>query len=352
MIGIAALACIVRSANAEPPAPAGGAEHVARFALVQPEPSEAIDACGGATAVKAAVERRLDRPVFTGEATADSTLAVSVLRIDGEPRWQAQIVERDRSGVEVGHRELVIDADDCERGIDTLAVVLAIMIGPPRKVPGAPPAAPGPVTAADVPPVAAPTRSPEPIRPPLAPPAGPRWRLAPAAAMVAGSGILPGISWGIEAGVIVLPSRSGFSFVARAQLWPARSTGTVPEGELDRLSGTVLVCHLLARADVAAFTMCAGLDAGRLHTTAPPGLEGPKSVSRFLLDVPFEGRVGFVLASWGDVRLEPNLAAQLAVVLSRDRFTYLNRSNQEITLHRAAVVGAQAAIGLAVHFGP
>jgi len=355
---IAALASVVRTANADPAVPAASpdpvsSERIARFALVQREPSAALDACGGATALKSAVERRLDRLVFTDEGAADSILSLSIAPLDREPRWQAEIVERDRSGTEVGHRELVIDAEGCEQGIDTLSVVLAIMIGPPRKVVGRPPAdasstpAPEQPRHAPAPPSArARRRTEQPL-----PPSGPRWTAAPGAAIAAGSGILPGISWGVEAGVVVHPASRRFSVIARGQIWPVRSTGTDPEGSLDRLSVALLGCYAVTRIDATAFSLCAGLDAGRLHMSAPRRFEGPREVSRLLLDVPIEGRIGVELWSRGSVRLEPILAAQAAVLLSRDRFTYLNVANQQVTLHRAAAVGAQATLGLVVHFG-
>jgi hypothetical protein len=170
--------------------------------------------------------------------------------------------------------------------------------------------------------------------------------------MIVGSGILPGVSWGVEAGVIVTPPLRRLSFLARAQLWPPRSTGTVPEGYLDRFSVALLGCVAGARVDVATFTLCTGFDGGRLHTAAPSGVEGPDDVSRLLLDVPVEARVGFELASRGGIKLEPILSGQAALLLRRDRFTYQTRTNDEITLHRAAPVGVQATVGLAVHFLP
>jgi hypothetical protein len=171
--------------------------------------------------------------------------------------------------------------------------------------------------------------------------------------MSAGSGILPGIAWGVEGGAVIRPPVPRLSLLARAQVWPSRSTGTVPEGHLDRLSVTVLGCYFVVRLGVASFTSCAGLDGGRLHTSAPSSLlEGPKSVSRVLLDVPFEARVGFELPARGDLRIEPVLAGQLAVLILRDRFTYVNREERETTLHRAAAFAVQATVGVAVHFGP
>ncbi len=125
------------------------------------------------------------------------------------------------------------------------------MIGPPRKIAGpavdATPAAPsGEATPT-------PSRPPErPVKPPpkRSPPPRPRWAVAPAGAMTVGSGILPGVSWGAEARVIVTPPLRRLSFLARAQLWPSRSTGTVPEGDLDRFSVALLGCYTWAHASM------------------------------------------------------------------------------------------------------
>jgi hypothetical protein len=365
---IAALASVAPVANADPSTPAvvpvvAPQEHVARFALVLNEPRAVLDECGGVAVLKEAVERRLEREAFTDEAAADASLVISIDPLP-EGRWQAHIGELDRTGTEVGHRDVVIDADACQKGVDTLAVILAIMIGPPRMIaspaPGAPLLLPTDQTeqhaalptdrteqhaARPHPPAAVPPAK----RPAV--PARPRWSIAPVAAMVAGSGILPGVSWGVEGGLALYPPTERLSFLARAQLWPPRSAGTQPEVHLDRFSVALLACHRAARLSGATFTLCAGLDGGWLNASAPSIRGQSKGVSRLLLDVPFEARLGFDLSPpHRSIRLEPVLAAQLAVLISRDRFTFQNRMDQEVTLHRAAPVALSGTIGLAVHF--
>lgn len=353
---MAVLASVARAANAEPtPAHAPEStslEHVARFALVLAEPRAALEECGGKVAVQAAVERRLEREVFADEAAADASLVISVDRVS-EALWQAHISERDRTGSEVGHREVAIDADDCEKGVETLAIILAIMVGPPRMVARPAPSVPEtePETETEPPPArpTVPERGPVAKKPGV--PSASRWSFASAAAMLAGSGVLPGISWGVEGGIAVYPPLDRISFIARAQLWPPRSTGTRPEVELERFSAGLLACRLMARVEAASLTLCTGLDGGWLSASAPSIGRSSKGVSRILFDVPFEARAAVDLGSFHrGIRVEAVAAAQLAVLLQRDRFTFENRAGREIPLYRPAPVALAGTFGLAVHF--
>jgi len=354
---IAALATVVRAANAAPTTPAATpTEHVARFALVLGEPRAALEACGGLTMLEEGVERRLERDALTSEETADGSLVVT-----SDPRpgsqWQVHIVERDASGAETGQRDVLIDAADCAKGVETLAVVLAIMIGPPRSLPGAPPGLPPP------PPPPAPVQEskPPPTRPraPEAPlaakteaahPAA-RWSASPVVGLSAGSGILPGISWGIEGGVLVHPPVRRISFIARGEVWPSRAAGTQPEVRLDRLSLSLLACHRTVRRSAATLDLCTGVDGGWLEASAPAIRGVSRSATRALVDVPFEARWAFALSHPSRrIRIEPFAAAQLAVLVLRDRFVVRDRLDREVTLHRSAPIALTATLGLAVQF--
>jgi len=361
---MALLAGVVRAAHAEAtPAPAAASaepprERVARFALVLNEPRATLGECGGSAALQASVERRLAREVFIDEAVADASLVISVDRIS-EALWQAHISERDRTGTEVGHREVAIDADDCGKGIETLAIILAIMVGPPRMVAEPPPSAlapepaPAPTKASE--PAPAPTKASEPAPVPAiqkpAVPLRPRWSFAPAAAMLAGSGVLPAVSWGVEGGVAVYPPVDRISFIARAQLWPSRNAGTTPEVELGRFSAGVLACRRMVEVDTASLALCTGLSGGWLSASAPSISSSSRGTTRPLVDVPLEARGSVDLGSFArGVRFEAVLAAQLAVLLQRDQFTFENRMGREVPLHRPAPVAFASSLGLAVHF--
>jgi len=353
---IAALATVVRAANAAPTTPAATpTEHVARFALVLGEPRAALETCGGLAMLEEGVERRLERDALTSEDTADGSLVVT---IDPRPgsQWQVHIVERDASGAETGQRDVLIDAEDCAKGVETLAVVLAIMIGPPRSLPGPPPGLPPPP-----PPAPVEKSEPPPARPraPEAPPAAKaeaarpaaRWSASPVVGLSAGSGILPGISWGIEGGVLVHPPLHRISFIARAEVWPSRAAGTQPEVRLDRLSLSLLACHRTVRRSAATLDLCTGVDGGWLEASAPAIRGVSRSATRALVDVPLEARLAFaVLRPSRRIRIEPFAAAQLAVLVLRDRFVVRDRLDREVTLHRSAPIALTATLGLAVHF--
>ena len=357
---MALLAGVARAANAEAtPAPADASagqppprEHVARFALVLNEPRAALDECGGSAALQASVERRLAREVFIDEAMADASLVISVDRMS-DALWQAHISERDRTGTEVGHREVAIDADDCKKGVETLAILLAIMVGPPRMVAAPPASGPEPAPEPEAEPRHPPQKAPE--RPPVATKPAvsgrPRWSFAPEVAMLAGSGVLPAVSWGVEGGVAVSPPVDRFSFIARAQLWPSRAAGTTPEVEISRFAAGLLACRRMVRVDTASLALCTGLSGGWLSASAPSISGSSKGTTRTLFDVPIEARGSLDLGSFArSIRVEAVLAAQLAVLLQRDQFTFENRMGREVPLFRPAPVAFASSLGVAVHF--
>ncbi len=326
------------------------------FTLVLASSSPPVQRCGGLGPLREIVERRLRRPVFVDE-DADFTLALSVEELPGQQKWRAHIVETDRAHKELGDRTVTLDAPDCARARDALGVVLAIMIGPPRAVAAPAPApssqgapTPAPPTAAPPPPQA-PSR-PRPVPATTRPPEG-RWRLAPGFELVAGTGVLPHLAWGVQGGLALHPpdagnARSAPWLVARAAYWPGRSTGTVPEGRVDRLSFTALGCVGLGRRG-PRLALCTGIEAGRLTATAPE-LAGERAFARALFALPFEGQLGLGPYRWGSIGFEPRATAQIAVLLTRDRFAYDAATKRETTLHQPAPAAFQTSAGIALHF--
>lgn len=318
----------------------------AMFSLSVAE-ADPLASCGGAPALRQEVEQRLRRPVWTEEGPADIALEVEVEPSAGatEPGAErvAHIVQRDRDGTELGRRDVPIPGDDCAKALETLAVVLAIMIGPPRTiVEAAPPPAPPP------PP---PRPRPRPRRRrthPVAPrPAG-RWTLGALVEGAAGTGVLPGLAFGLSAGAMVQPPRSRLSVIGRAQLWPSRSTGGPPTAEVSRLSGSLLVCYDLIRDAPLLLLGCGGADAGQVRARSVELTRGSETAP--LLDVFAEGRLGYRSQGRGPLAVEPFLAAQVAALLRRDRFTYRDESGRELVLLQPAPVAFQLAVGVAVHF--
>lgn len=344
---------------APPEAPAGSpppVEHRAQFSLSLNGASTPLAECGGARAVQDAVEARLRRPVFTDAATSDSSFVVGVARSSDLEPWTAHVVECDRSGAELGQRDVVLAAEDCAKRIETLAVVLAIMIGPPRNVPGPAPTAPTPELAPSPPPADQGQARPQPPKPPAPPPSAAveprrrsRWTVTPLAELAVGTGVLPGLAWAVQGGVVLEPPSPLVSFMARGQYWPAASSGKGPEADFDRVSLSLMACHGLIRSRKVTLSLCAGVDGGRLHVDAPTLTQG-SDTSRLLLDVLAEARAGYPLGTLGNLRFEAVLAAQIAAVLRRDRFTYRDRSGRELTLLQPAPVLFQGSFGLAVHF--
>lgn len=101
----------------------------------QPEP---LEPCGGDAAIELAVEERVRRRVFVAQELADITLSIAFAN-DGS---RAIIVESTRVGVELGRRDVPLPPNDCAKSLETIAVVLAIMIGPERKTTEPPPGVP------------------------------------------------------------------------------------------------------------------------------------------------------------------------------------------------------------------
>ncbi len=365
-----AFAVLAGSAAASPddPAPKAPRSREARFALALSEAADPVIRCGGAGPVREAVTRRLHRPVFlepeAPERGPDFTLTLSVVAVPGQRRWRAHIVETDQEGRELGDRTVGVEAPSCTAGQEALGVLLAIMIGPPRAVlvreaapaPAPVPSTPVPLaTAAPAAPAAptAPTRAPRPPAPAAAVPPSSRWRVEPSVEVVAGTGVLPHLAWGAQVGVALHPAddargRAPPWLLARVAYWPKRSTGTSPEGRIDRLALTALGCVPL-RQRSPGLALCAGVEAGRLTATAPE-LSGDQSFARGLLALPVEGRLGLGPYRWRSVGFEPSVGAQISAVLLRDRFTYDGATRREITLHQPAPVAFQTALGLAAHF--
>ncbi|MEA2748196.1 MAG: hypothetical protein QOI41_2339 [Myxococcales bacterium] len=328
--------------------------HPLRFALALAAASP-LDACGGAPALSDAVDVRLHRSAFTAADDADMTLSVEV-----DAAWRAHIVEKDRAGVELGRRDVPLSTGDCAKSLDTLAVVLAIIIGPPRNVANAPDATP-PVAPVVVPERRAVVGQPPPTPlPPAAPPASPgpsplasfddarRWRASPVVEMVGGTGVLPHLSFGVQGGIMVRPPVRPLFFVARGSYWPARSTETAAAAKVDRAGAALLSCVSLLRHVPTSLSACGGLDGGLLHSTSIALTRTSETAVFF--DAFVEARVGYRIPGAGDFIIEPLFAAQIAAVLRRDRFTFRDRDGRELTLLQPAPAAFQASIGVAVHF--
>jgi hypothetical protein len=252
------------------------------------------------------------------------------------------IVERDRTDAELGRREVPLPSGECAKALDTLAVVLAIMIGPERKTFEPPPNA---VEAPPVEPPPTPPRKreePAPPKPKKSPPA--HWAIAPVAEVAVGTGVLPGVAWAIQGSAVITTPVRRLHAIARAEYWPVQYTPTRPTAEVTRFGGALLGCARL----VSELSLCGGFDAGRLATESASFTRSSNATA--VVGVLAEARFGYRFAGPGGTSVEPILAAQISAIVRRDRFTYRDEAGRELTLLRPAPLAIQASIGVAVHF--
>jgi hypothetical protein len=310
-----------------------------------------LDRCGGAAALASAVETQLRRQVFTKETSSDIAIAVrpGPVRETGAASWNAEIVEKDRTGTELGRRDVPLPTSDCAKARDTLAVVLAIMIGPER-------------TTTDVPHVE-PVVPPEPAAPPTTPPPAEqkpapkqpprsierlRWMASPFAGAVVGTGVLPRTASAFEVGVLVRPPIRRLSVIARGAYWPEATTPTLPPAQITRIGGALLGCLDLIRSGSFGAMGCAGGDLTRLRATSAELTRA--SDGSAVVAVLGEARLGYRLPVPGSLVIEPFFAPQMSLLLVRDRFTYRDPSGRERVLLLPSPVAFQAGFGVAVHF--
>jgi hypothetical protein len=312
-----------------------------------------LERCGGSAALAGAVEERLQRPAFTSAASADIAFAIHASQRGVETSWSAEIVEHDRSGVELGRRDVPLPTADCVKARDTLAVVLAIMIGPARTTTDPPWEAepmPSPELVAPTPPPPLPTppadRRPTPKG--GTPPEPLRWRVSSLAGFAVGSGVLPGAAWGAEIGVLVRPPIRRLSILGRASYWPDRTTPTQPPAEIDRIGGALLGCYDLVRSGSFLTMGCAGADLSRIHARSADLTRSSESSA--LLAVLGEVRFGYRVVVGDSIALEPFIAPQISVLFVRDRYTYRDPTGRERILLLPAPIAFQGGFGVAVHF--
>jgi hypothetical protein len=306
------------------------------------ENARPLSECGGDEAIELAVEERVRRRVFVAPELSDITLSIA-FAADGS---RAIIVESSRAGVELGRRDVPLPANDCAKSLETIAVVLAIMIGPERKTTEPPPGVPAELPPAETPPPPQKKEAPRPPPKKSAPPA--RWTASPLAELMVGTGIQPGVGWGIGAGVVVgLPVPRLFA-IARAHYWPIQYTPTRPTAEVTRLGGALLGCGELFRGGPTVLSLCGGFDAARLATESTSFSR--TSNATLVLGVLAEARFGYRFERGREFVIEPVLAAQVSAIIKRDRFTYRDEAGRELTLLKPAPLAIQASIGIALHF--
>lgn len=227
------------------------------------------EACIGAGALAAAVERRLGRPALASAATARRSIEGHVEPTEDRLGFRATFALADASGTVLGTRELQSTSADCRAMDVDLALVAALMIDPDAALASASPA-PSPAAAPPPPPPAAlplvvvrTVHVPVPAPPPAAP-----WRLTLRAGPMLSLGLLPSLAVGAAVRATVAPPRL-FPWELGAVVWgPQRAANPVGAGgvELGLSYGSLAGCPLAGGAAAGfRYAACLGLEVGAAH---------------------------------------------------------------------------------------
>jgi hypothetical protein len=261
-----------------------------------------------APALAAEVEARLGRPIFRDPADAEISVEGRAEPGTAPTRWRAVLKITDRGGNVLGERVVASNAEACDELGHVVAVTLALMIDPVTEPP----------PAAEVP------EEPEP----------PRWRFEAVAAVDGGHGLVPGVTIGGTAVVLVTPPRFLPVYVT-GELVPF---GQDASGEVDvaRVTGGLGICPL---AVAGVLRGCVGVDAGaRVALRGGETLDAPEHVVA-------QGRVSLraAIPVWGPLRV--GLGVHGIVPVRRDSLA----SDGDV-LWTAPPVAAMGEVGLGVDF--
>lgn len=306
--------------------------------------AEGTDSCIERAALEQAVEKRLERPVFAS-ANVDLRLAVAFERRGRA--WLADVRLLDRTGSEIGRRELKTPARHCSVLDDSLALVVALLVDSPEaREHAAPPPAP---TATETP-----SPSPSPPPPPpattltvppdvLAPREPYRVTLGAAAALVVGP--LPGAAFGPELFVAVRPPHFVELRLRPSYFPPREATGPTPDrgGRLSLVQVALDVCPIEKESAALRFSGCLGQSVGWVSAEGFGYSENqaPSSLVYSLgLGV---GAVWFFAPPVG-----LSLGATAAVPFARDTYVARLASGRDVEVFSSGVVSAGLAAGLVV----
>ncbi len=294
---------------------------------------DGADQCMNAAELRAGVERRLGRAVFTGDA--DLVLRGNIRFRDGQAHAELELRTADsasgRRGTLVGSRDLDMAGDDCHVLDDSLLLVTSIMIDVPREElpPPPPPEAPPPKLerVQAVPPLGTPIRVPRRRTPAPAP-----WSYALFVDATSTAGALPLGSLGADLGLRVEPS--GF--------WPIELSAAYDHGvrsaqggrlQLDSLSWGLALCPV-----DFGLELCVGQHVGAVWAKGDQ-LENNRVRRRI------RGEINLGL------RWAPSIGAHQLVLgldaivpLVQDRYFY-ERGGADVELFQVAPIGGKLSIG-------
>ncbi|HEV8548518.1 MAG TPA: hypothetical protein VGQ57_05805 [Polyangiaceae bacterium] len=340
----AVLAGLAPFAWCEPVARAEGANPRVELALTR---GEGTGGCLDSSALEKAVERRLEHPVFTSSTPVDLRLE---LAFEETPRrgFSAAIVLRDRTGAEIGRRELTTASRQCSVLDDSLALVIALLVDSPEareRATAAPPtASTSPSLPANAPPV--PPPAPAPIRvtiPPDVLPAREPYRVDVAATVAALVGPLPGLAWGPELTLAVRPPHF-VELRLRPAFFPTRQVEGPSAGRGGRLSLVQVgldVCPIEQELETLRFSGCVGQSIGWVNAEGF-GFVRNGDPSSWVYSLGLAAG-----ALWFPARpLFLSLGLTAAVPLERDSYVSLGPNGTSLEVFRPAPLSGELTAGL------
>lgn len=311
---------------------------------------QAPEECPSEKAVRAPVERALERQVFGERLAADRVVYVVLSPTsfeDGKPsRYRAVLEVETPGGARRGRRELVSDAADCGELREPLALVLSLMVDAELN------------QAAQEQEPDAPRKDPELAAPPAAPPP-PRRRVPSPQKREAGAEPTTQLAFELGAG-----GRLSFGYLPKAAGAGAVEFGLGLVGDVGFIQARPGLAHWAPQESVqdgrggrfrgwsflgevclgrGAFEVCPGLE--RLELTGEPvGLDfgGSSDLTASW------ARLGFGwaprLSSWLGVRI----GAHVGMALTRARFVYESATEATILVHETP--DFSSGLGLGVFF--
>jgi hypothetical protein len=252
---------------------------------IEVERDASTQACADAGQVTSAVEERLGRRVFGARSEVELHLRV---RFEHEqPRsFRAALFLSDRTGHEVGRREISASARHCSALDASLALVIALLVDTPP-VPPPPSSPPVTPTAAPAPPPETPRERPTPITLPAETHA-PRepWWFALTLSGASALGVLPGPAFGAALGFGARPP--GFRQIwLSAERLPQRRLGSTPSTELSLTRFGLMLCPWELGSGALQGAACVGQRVGFV-SAAGAGFDVNQSTRQLSYDLSVE----------------------------------------------------------------
>lgn len=321
----------------------------------EPPPRVALDVVRGAgtesciegSALERAVEERLARPVFGGDA-----LRVN-LRFERHDReLVAEIDLLDRRGNSLGRRELKTTARHCSALDDSLALVVALLVDSPeareQAAAAAAPAPPASSTAPSPTSTATPAREPPRVSvtiPPEVLAAREPYRVLVGASFAALVGPLPGVAFGPELLLALRPPHF-IELRLRPSFFPAREvTAPAPDrgGRLSLMQVALDLCPLEHETSQLRFSGCVGQSVGWVHGEGFGYLHNETTGSLvYSLGMGVSARMALA----GPLGVDLSLGA--AVPLEHDTYVSQTASGVTTEVFRSAPVTGMLAAGLSL----